>query len=191
MMIRSAVLGSTMAFLVACGGKTQAPAGAAPSAAEAPAAPTAPAAPAAPPAKPIELTTKLDIGAAVSGQDKDNTSWNGVSIKAPEGAKIDASSGGTMVFITDQMSIGLGGEKDMAEKKQQAQAGALQKFVKFIVDEPNAFLWEAEGPNFLFVANVKLGEDKVKSCETSGYGTFTQQAAEKLLEACKGMAVTQ
>jgi len=33
---------------------------------------------------------------------------------------------------------------------------------------------------------IRLG-DKVKSRQTAGYGTFTQQAAGKLFEACRGM----
>ena len=188
MMIRSALFGSAMAMLVACGGKSDTPATGTP--AEPAPAPAAPAAPAAPPAKPIELTTKLDVGAAVMAKDPDDTGWKGISIPAPEGAKIDASMGGTSLVITDQMAVALGGENDIAEEKKKAQSDGLQKFVKLLVDEPDAILWEAEGPNFLFVANVKLG-DKVKGCETNGYGTFTRQAAEKLLEACKGMTLAQ
>lgn len=185
MMIRSVLFGSALAMLVACGGKGESSAAGAPAAPAAPAAPVA-AEPAAPPAKPIELTTKLDIGAAVMAKDPDDTGWKGITIAAPEGAKIDASGGGTSLVITDQMAVGLGGENDLAEEKKKAQEDGLQKFVKLIVDAPDAILWEAEGPNFLFVANVKLG-DKVKGCETNGYGTFTRQAAEKLLEACRGM----
>jgi len=39
-----------------------------------------------------------------------------------EGAKVD-SSGGTMIVITDNMSVGLGGERDLAEKKIEACKG--------------------------------------------------------------------
>ena len=185
MMIRMMVVGSALAMLVACESKGTAPAAEAPKAGE----PAAPAAPAKPEAKPIALDITLDIGAAMMAKDPDDSGWKGISIKAPTGAIVDVSPGGTMIKIDDNMSIGLGGEKDIAEKKKNAQSSSLQKFKRFVVDEPNAFLYETEDGNFLFIANVKLGEDKVKSCQTEGFGTFTQQAAEKLFEACKGLTL--
>ena len=187
MMIRMMVVGSALAMLVACESKGPAPAAEAPKAGE----PAAPAAPAKPEAKPIALDISLDIGAAMMAKDPDDSGWKGISIKAPTGAIVDVSPGGTMIKIDDNMSIGLGGEKDIAEKKKNAQSSSLQKFKRFVVDEPNAFLYETEDGNFLFIANVKLGEDKVKSCQTEGFGTFTQQAAEKLFEACKGLTLAQ
>lgn len=185
MFIRTMVLGSALAMLVACDGKK-------PAAGEAPApvagAPEAPVEKK-PEAKPISLDISLDIGAAMMAKDPDDSGWKGISIKAPTGAIVDVSPGGTMIKIDDNMSIGLGGEKDIAEKKKNAQSSSLQTFKRFVVEEPNAFLYETADGNFLFIANVKLGEDKVKSCQTEGFGKFNQQAAEKLFEACKGLTL--
>lgn len=185
MMIRMTLMGSAFALLVGCGSKTETPAPA--PAGEAPVA-TAPAKPVVE-VKPLTLDTTLDIGAAVLAADPDDAGWKGLSIKAPAGSKIDTAGGSASVVITDNMSIGLGGERDIAEKKKAAQESGLQKFKRFLVDEPNAILWETDDANFLFVVNVKVGEERIKSCETSGYGTFTQQAAETLLGACKGLIV--
>jgi hypothetical protein len=183
MNLRSVTMGAMMALMVACGGKAETQTGTS-GGTPAPSAPAEAAKPAEPAAKPLELKATIDIGAAVMARDPDNTSWKGISIQAPEGAKVDPD--GMMIVIDDRRSVGLGGEKDIAEKKQQAQSSSLQKFVKFIVDEPGAIFWEAEG-NFLFVANVKLGEDKVKSCTNDGYGTFTKDDAQKLFDACRAL----
>lgn len=187
MNLRRTVLASLSLFVLACGGKeaTPAPTGSTGGATSAPAE-----APEKPAAKPIELTTTLDIGAAVLAKDPDDTSWKGISIKAPDGAKVDPNPAGLSIVIDDSMSIGLGGEADIAEKKDRAQKDSLQGFKRFVVDTPDAILWETTGGNFIFVANVKLGE-KTKRCETAGWGTFSQQNAETLLEACKGMTLAQ
>ena len=147
---------------------------------------------AAPAAKPLELTEKVDIGAAVLKADPDDSGWNGITIAAPKGAVIDTAGGSPSLVIDDHMSVGLGGEKDLAEKRQQAQDDQLQKFARFVVDEPDAILWEGKSTidgssNFLLVVNVKLG-DKTKSCTTDGYGSYTQANAEAVLKACRGMA---
>ena len=181
-----------VAVVAACGGKKG---DAAPSenATEAPEA----AEPVAPPVKTIELAGALDIGGPVMAADADDTSWKGISMTtAPAGAKVDASMGGTMLVIDDSMSVGLGGEKDLAEKKKAAQDHPLQKFVRFVLEEPDAIIWEAtisEGDpsNFLLVANVKLGDEKVKSCDTDGYGTFTEANARKVLEACRSLKLAE
>ncbi len=141
--------------------------------------------------KPLAFTETLDIGAAVLKADPDDTGWKGITITAPKGAAIDTAGGLPSVVITDHMAIGLGGERDLKEKRQQAQDDSLQKFSRFLVDQPDAILWEAKSsidgtPNYLVFVNVKLG-DKVKSCETSGYGNFTQANAEAILAACRGM----
>ena len=195
------------AMVAACGGKKgdAAPSGATETApAEPVAAPAehvaapaepvaAPAEPVAAPAAAIKLAGALDIGGPVMAADADDTSWKGISMTtAPAGAKVDASAGGTMLVIDDKMSVGLSSEKDLVEKKKEAQEGSLQKFARFVVDEPDAILWEAKSEidgssNYLLVVNVKLGEEKVKSCSTDGYGTFTEANARKVLEACRSL----
>jgi len=137
----------------------------------------------------LEFTEPVDIGAAVMAADPDDTGWKGISIKAPKGAKVDTAGGSPSLVLTDRMSIGLGGEKELTEKRQQAKESQLQKFSRFLVDEPDAILWEATDgstSNFLLVVNVRLG-DRVKSCQTEGYGEFTQANAEAILAACRGM----
>lgn len=187
-MILRLALASLSTLVLACGGKSEGPAAPAPGGASTEAAPAP--APAKPEAKPIgELTVTLDIGAAVMAKDPDDTSWKGISIKAPEGAKLDVSPGGTSLVIDDTMSMAFSMEADIAEKKAKAEKDTLQGFKRFVVDTPDAILWETTDSNFIFVANVKLGE-KTKRCETAGWGTFSQKNAEKLLEACKGMTFT-
>ena len=88
-----------------------------------------------------------------------------------------------------QMTIteGMG---DMTMKKNDITTDAVRKFVKYIVEDPNALVWEwqMEGmePEFHFYAIVKSGEKTFEVRDVEGE-IFSEKAATQMLDAAKSI----
>lgn len=88
-----------------------------------------------------------------------------------------------------QMTI-IEGPGDMEMKKNDVTHDDIRKFVKYIVEEPNALVWEwqIEGmePEFHFYAVIKAGEKSFEVCNVEGE-IFSEKAATQMLEAAKSI----
>lgn len=82
------------------------------------------------------------------------------------------------------------GPGDMAMKKNDITHDDIRKFVKYIVEDPNALVWEwqIEGmePEFHFYAIVKAGEKSFEVLNAEGE-IFSEKAAMQMLEAAKSI----
>ena len=142
------------------------------------------------PEKPIELTTEVDVGKAIT--DPDDTRYQGLKVKAPEGSTAEAALVGVQVKMGDvsyEISFVLDDGDFVATAKEKASKDQLDKLVAFHVDTREAILWESASElggdnNFKFAAVVKVG-DKMMKCANEGYGHFTRAQAEALLKSCQ------
>ena len=82
------------------------------------------------------------------------------------------------------------GPGDMGMKKNDITTDAVRKFVKYVVEEPNALVWEwqIEGmePEFHFYVIVKDGDKSFEVRDVEGE-VFTEKAATQMLEAAKSI----
>jgi len=82
------------------------------------------------------------------------------------------------------------GAGDFEMKKNDITTDAVRKFVKYIVEEPNALVWEwqIEGmePEFHFYAVVKAGEKSFEVRDVEGE-IFSEKAATQMLDAAKSI----
>ena len=83
-----------------------------------------------------------------------------------------------------------GGEGNMAMKKSDITTDAVRKFVKYVVEDANALVWEwqIEGmePEFHFYAIVKDGDKTFEVRDVEGE-VFTEKAATQMLDAAKSI----
>jgi len=88
-----------------------------------------------------------------------------------------------------QMTIteGMG---DFEMKKNDITTDAVRKFIKYIVEEPNALVWEwqIEGmePEFHFYIVVKAGEKSFEVRDVDGE-IFSEKAITQMLDAAKSI----
>ncbi len=138
--------------------------------------------PADPPAPP--KLASLDLSAV--GED-----WKGWTIMAPEGATAKESFGAAEVAAGASFQLELRTAKgDVAAIKKEIQANDINKLKQFVVDTPDALLYESEvmGKNeFHLYGNVKVG-DKEFNCEDVKGPQFTQADAEAMWKACASLA---
>ena len=82
------------------------------------------------------------------------------------------------------------GAGDFEIKKNDITTDAVRKFVKYIVEEPNALVWEwqIEGmePEFHFYTVVKAGEKSFEVRDVEGE-IFSEKAATQMLYAAKSI----
>ncbi len=82
------------------------------------------------------------------------------------------------------------GAGDMALKKNDITHDDVRKFVKYIVEEESAIVWEwqIEGmePEFHFYAIVKDGERSFETRDIEG-GIFSEKSATQMLESAKSI----
>lgn len=82
------------------------------------------------------------------------------------------------------------GAGDFAMKKNDITTDAVRKFVKYIVEDANALVWEwqMEGmePEFHFYAVVKAGEKSFEVRDVEGE-VFSEKAAMQMLDAAKSI----
>lgn len=88
-----------------------------------------------------------------------------------------------------QMTV-IEGPGDIAMKKNDITHDDVRKFVKYIVEEPNALVWEWQiqgmEPEFHFYAIVKDGNKSFEVRDVEGE-VFSEKAATQMLEAAKSV----
>jgi hypothetical protein len=84
------------------------------------------------------------------------------------------------------------GAGDMEMKKNDITHDDVRKFVKYIVEDPNALVWEwqIEGmePEFHFYAVVKAGDKSFEVRDAEGE-VFSEKAATQMLDAAKSIRI--
>ena len=79
---------------------------------------------------------------------------------------------------------------DIAMKKNDITTDAVRKFIKYVVEDPNALVWEwqMEGmePEFHFYAIVKAGDKTFEVRDVEGE-IFSEKAATQMLDAAKSI----
>ena len=82
------------------------------------------------------------------------------------------------------------GPGDMAMKKNDITTDAVRKFVKYIIEDPSALVWEwqmeAMEPEFHFYAIIKAGEKSFEVRDVEGE-IFSEKAATQMLDAAKSI----
>ena len=101
------------------------------------------------------------------------------------------AQGGADVKVGKNFQITVtGGEGNMAMKKSDITTDAVRKFVKYVVEDANALVWEwqIEGmePEFHFYAIVKDGDKTFEVRDVEGE-VFTEKAATQMLDAAKSI----
>lgn len=80
------------------------------------------------------------------------------------------------------------GTGDFTMKKNDITTDAVRKFVRYVVEEPNALVWEwqIEGmePEFHFYAVIKSGEKSFEVRDVEGE-IFSEKAAVQMLDAAR------
>lgn len=139
--------------------------------------------PATPPPAEVKLAP-LDLSAV--GED-----WAGYTVMAPEGATVKESFGAAEIVAGAAFNLDIRtGKGDVAAFKKEVEANDMNKVKRFVVDSPEAILYESEvmGQNeFHFYGNVKVG-DKELNCEDVKGPRHMQADAEAMWKACQSLA---
>ena len=106
------------------------------------------------------------------------------------------AGGGADIKVGKNFQISIvEGAGNMDMKKNDITHDDVRKFIKYIVEDPNALLWEwqIEGmePEFHFYAIVKDGDKsfEVSNLEDVDGGKFSEKAATQMLDAAKTVRV--
>lgn len=106
------------------------------------------------------------------------------------------AGGGADVRVGKNFQISIiEGPGNMDMKKNDVTHDDVRKFIKYIVEDPNALLWEwqIEGmePEFHFYAIVKDGDKtfEVSNLEDADGGKFSEKAATQMLDAARTVRV--
>lgn len=104
---------------------------------------------------------------------------------------ISNAQGGADVKVGKNFQITITeGSGDFGMKKNDITTDAVRKFIKYVVEEPNALVWEwqIEGmePEFHFYTVVKAGEKSFEVCNVEGE-LFSEKAATQMLDAAKSI----
>jgi hypothetical protein len=113
--------------------------------------------------------------------------------------KLEAAlqSSGTIVIKSGkdfQISI-TPGEGDVALKKSDISSDDVKKFKRFVVDEPNSLIWEAQvnglSPEFHFYTIVKTGKESYVIEDIKDADSFGEESIKKMTEAAKTIKVKE
>ena len=104
---------------------------------------------------------------------------------------ISNAQGGADVKVGKNFQIAISeGAGDFGMKKNDITTDAVRKFIKYVVEEPNALVWEwqIEGmePEFHFYAVIKAGEKSFEVYNAEGE-FFSEKAATQMLDAAKSI----
>jgi len=144
-------------------------------------------APVTPPAPPPAAAAKLvPVDLSVVGED-----WAGWTVQAPEGATAKESFGAANVTDGKSFNLEIRADKgDIAAYKKESDANDINKVKRYLVDTPDALLYESEvmGQNeFHFYGNVTVG-DKTFNCEDIKGPRHMQADAEAMWKSCQSLA---
>ncbi len=110
-------------------------------------------------------------------------------IMAPEGAAAKEQFGVVEVKAGDgfQLQVSTKDSNGLAALKKEHEANTMNKLKRFLVDTPDAILYESEvmgKTEFHFAAYVKFDEEKWVFCEDNKGPFYTQAQAETMYAAC-------
>lgn len=141
-----------------------------------------------PAAAAVELV-EIDLTEALSeaGREAETT----VVIDAPEGATVEEAFGSVVVTAGETFALSIGTDAaDLDEARTFMKDNDVQKFQRFVVDEPDVVAAEAEAfrrKSVFMTANVEVGEETL-SCESERGGkSFDEAAVRAMIKACKTM----
>ncbi len=104
-----------------------------------------------------------------------------------------AQSSGSMVIKSGkdfQISI-TPGDGDLTLKKGDVSSDEVKKFKRYLVDEPNSLVWEAQvsglEPEFHFYTVVKVGNDSYVIEDVKDADSFSEKAIQKMNDAAKSL----
>lgn len=136
-----------------------------------------------PPAAAAKL---VPVDLSVVGED-----WAGWTVQAPEGATAKESFGAANITDGKSFNLEIRGDKgDIAAYKKESDANDINKVKRYLVDTPDALLYESEvmGQNeFHFYGNVTVG-DKTFNCEDIKGPRHMQADAEAMWKSCQSLA---
>lgn len=108
---------------------------------------------------------------------------------------IEQSNGALDIKVGKNFAISINEQAaDIDMRKQDLRDDEVNKLKNFIVDEPNAIMWESEivQPEFHFLINQKIGADdysfeNVRDTETNPHG---KEVIQKMFDAAKNIKGT-
>ena len=117
-----------------------------------------------------------------------------VIINVPDSSKgklevIDQSWGATEIKVGKEFQISVSaGEGDMALAKSDVAGNDVNKFKRYVVDEPEAILYESAitEPEFHFYSVIKVGDASYVVEDIKGE-MFSEKSAQTMLQSAKGM----
>jgi len=122
-----------------------------------------------------------------------------ISITIPDSSKgkMDItvkSSGATEIKVGKTFAISISeGEGDITLMKSDIAGNDVNKFKRYVVDEPTSILWESaitDASEFHFYTVVKAGEKSYLVEDIKGE-MFSEEATKKMLESAKGIKVKE
>lgn len=139
------------------------------------------------PAEPPPPPAKL-VAVDLSGVGED---WAGWSVQAPEGATAKESFGAAQITAGTGFDYEIRTDKgDVAAYKKESDANDINKVKRYLVDTPDALLYESEvmgQTEFHFYGNVTVG-DKSFNCEDVKGPRHSQADAEAMWKSCQSLA---
>ena len=125
---------------------------------------------------------------------------NSLSLTVPDSAKgnpeiVEQSWGATEIKVGKDFQISISeGEGDIALAKSDVAANDVNKFKRYVKDEPTLLFWESQVPEqhsqFHFYCVQKIGTTSYIITDIAGE-LFSEPAVQTMIDAAKGMkAVT-
>lgn len=121
-----------------------------------------------------------------------------ITIVVPDSVKrkleiVVQSWGATEIKIGGNFQISIkDGEGDMALAKSDIAGNDVNKFKRYVVDEPTAIIWESQitEPEYHMYAIVKAGDRSYEIEDIKG-DMFSEEDAKKMLEAARSIKVKE
>jgi hypothetical protein len=123
---------------------------------------------------------------------------NPVSIMVPDSTKgkmemVEQSWGATEIKVGDEFQIAIEeSEGDIALTKSDIAGNDVNKFKRYIKDEPELLFWESEitAPEFHFYKIIKTGTSSYVIQDIKG-DIFNEKAAQKMLDAASTLKIKE
>lgn len=117
-----------------------------------------------------------------------------LAIQAPDGSKgklevTNPLSGGTEIRVGKDFQISIKLEDgDIAMRKSDIAGDDVNKFKRYVIDEPTTIMWESQitDPEFHFYTIVKVGKDTYV-IEDIKEEHFSETSAKAMLESAKAL----
>jgi len=137
-----------------------------------------------------------DTTAAMPGMMETTITVNGnqLSLMVPDSTKgklqvVEQSWGATEIKVGKEFQISITeGDGDIALTKSDIAGNDVNKFKRFVKEEPNLLFWESEitGPEFHFYAIVKPGNVSYVVEDIKG-DVFNEKATQTMIDSAKSL----